>query len=54
MRGKLTIHTMTFYKNSKIPTTEKIGKEIVSIPIHPNLEKTDVNKIVKYVNRFGE
>lgn len=34
------IHLMSLYVgNSKLPITEKIGKEIVSIPTHPNLKK---------------
>jgi len=49
------VHTMTKYKNSiKLPVTEKIGKEIVSIPIHPNLDEADIRKIIKYVNKFAE
>ena len=46
---------MTKYKNSiKLPVTEKVGKEIVSIPIHPNLKRDDIKKIIKYVNKFAE
>ena len=33
------IHTMKMYQNRTIlPNTEKIGKQIVTIPIHPNLK----------------
>jgi dTDP-4-amino-4,6-dideoxygalactose transaminase len=49
------VHTMTRYKNSiKLPVTERVGREIVSIPIHPNLSKDDVVKIIKYINKFAE
>jgi len=49
------IHTMTRYKNSKkLSVTERVGKEIVSIPIHPNLSEQNTRKIVKYVNKFTE
>ena len=49
------VHTMTKYKNSiKLPVTEKVGKEIVSIPIHPNLDEVDIRKIIKYINKFAE
>jgi len=45
---------MTFYKNKiKLPITDTIGKEIVSIPIHPNLTEEDVDFIIKQVNNFS-
>jgi dTDP-4-amino-4,6-dideoxygalactose transaminase len=47
------IHQMSFYKNkSSLPLTEKIGKEIVSIPIHPNLSDDDVEFIIKSINNI--
>jgi len=47
------IHKMTFYKNkTKLPITEKVGNEIVSIPIHPNLNDDDVDYIIKKINNF--
>jgi len=47
------IHTMSLYKHKmKLPITEKAGKEIVSIPVHPNLIEDGVEKIIKYVNEF--
>jgi perosamine synthetase len=48
------IHKMTFYRNSlKLPITEKVSKNIVSIPIYPNLNESDVTRIIKYVNKFA-
>jgi len=49
------IHQMTFYKKreTNLPITEKIGREIVSIPIHPNLSNSDVDYIIKKVNEFS-
>jgi len=48
------VHTMTFYKNKiKLPITEKIGKEVVSIPIHQNLKEDEINRIIKVVNKFA-
>ena len=48
------IHQMTFYKNkTKLPLTEKIGKSIVSLPIHPNLTKNDLDKIIRITNKFA-
>jgi perosamine synthetase len=48
------VHQMSLYKNNKLklPITEKIGKEIVSIPIHPNLSNSEIEKIIKSVNKF--
>ena len=45
------IHTFTYYKSKiHLPITEKIGKEIVSLPTHPNLSDEDVKKIIQIVN----
>jgi len=44
---------MSYYKTkSKLPVTDRIGKEIVTIPIHPNLNNDDVDYIVKSINKF--
>jgi dTDP-4-amino-4,6-dideoxygalactose transaminase len=48
------IHTMKCYSQKKIlPVTDNISKDIVSIPIHPNLSESDIEKIIKSVNRFS-
>ena len=48
------IHQMSFYKKSiKLPITEKIAKQIVTIPIHPNLTENNIDKIIVNVNRFA-
>ena len=48
------IHQLSLYKKSvKLPLTEKIAKEIVTIPIHPNLTGSQIDYIVKTVNRFS-
>jgi len=45
------IHKMKMYQTSnKLPITEKAGKEIVTIPIHPNLSESQVEKIIDSVN----
>lgn len=45
------IHTFSFYKSKLgLPITEKVGREIVSLPTHPNLTENDVEKIIKAVN----
>ena len=48
------IHLMSMYKrNLSLPITEKVGKQIVTIPIHPNLKDFEIRKIIKYVNKFS-
>tara|TARA_B110000438_G_scaffold111952_1_gene109859 strand:- start:1785 stop:2867 length:1083 start_codon:yes stop_codon:yes gene_type:complete len=48
------IHTFSMYKQkNQLPVTEKVAKEIVSIPIHPNLSIDEINKIIFYVNKFS-
>ena len=50
----LPIHQMRFYKGkTKLPITEEAGKNIVSLPIHPNLTENDVNRIIMLTNRFN-
>jgi len=47
------IHTFSFYKSKiRLPISEKVGKEIVTLPTHPNLTENDVEKIIKTVNKF--
>ena len=47
-------HQMSLYRNQiKLPVTEEIGKKIVSLPIHPNLTNSDVDKIIKSVNKYA-
>ena len=48
------IHQMSLYKKSiKLPITEKIAKEIVTVPIHPNLTQSQIDYIVKIINKFS-
>jgi perosamine synthetase len=45
------IHTFSFYKSKiKLPITEDVGKEIVTLPTHPNITEEDIEKIIKIVN----
>ena len=47
-------HQMSLYRNqAKLPVTEEIGRKIVSLPIHPNLTNSDVDKIIKSVNDYA-
>ena len=45
---------MKMYKKSiSLPVTENVGKQIVTIPIHPNLMNSEIDKIVNSVNKFA-
>jgi dTDP-4-amino-4,6-dideoxygalactose transaminase len=45
------IHMMSYYQNKvKLPISEKIQKEIVSLPIHPNLKDEQVERVIQKVN----
>ena len=45
------IHTFSYYRTkTKLPITERVGKEIVSLPTHPNLTEENIEKIIKTVN----
>ena len=47
------IHNFSLYKSKiKLPITEKVGKEIVTLPTHPNITEKDLEKIIKTVNQF--
>ena len=47
------IHKFSLYKSKiKLPITEKIAREIVTLPTHPNLTQKDLEKIIKTVNQF--
>lgn len=49
----LPIHKMSFYKSKqKLGISDNIGKEIVSIPMHVNLSNAEVDKIIRFVNKF--
>ncbi len=49
------IHTFSLYKSKiKLPITEKVGKEIISLPTHPNLSNKDIQKIIKLINKFAD
>jgi len=48
------IHLMKMYNDStSLPITERVGKQIVTIPIHPNLKNSEIEKIINSVNKFA-
>lgn len=40
------------YREEKLPVTEKIHAEVVSIPLHPGLTEVEINTIVEVLNRY--
>lgn len=50
----LPIHKMKYYNSKvKLPWTSKTTKEIVSLPCHPNLSESQIEKIINLTNRFS-
>ena len=48
------VHLMSYYTTKlKLPETELVGNQIVSIPIHPNLSDSDLDRIIKNINKFS-
>jgi len=48
------IHQMTYYRSkTRLPKTESVGKQIVSIPTHPNLSDSDVDRIIRAINKHS-
>ena len=49
------LHLMSYYRNShRLKKSEKVWKEIVSLPMHANLTNSDVDKVIKCVNFFSK
>ncbi len=42
------------YKKGNFPEAEKVSKEVISLPIYPELKKSEVKKIVKIIKDFYE
>ena len=48
-------HIMSYYKSkTKLPISEKISNEVVTLPLHPNLTDDNLDFIIKTVNSFLE
>lgn len=47
------VHETRLYRNkTKLPITEKIAKEIVSLPMHANLKNSEIDHVISSVNRI--
>jgi len=45
------LHKMSLFNTGQsLPVTERVAKEIVSIPMHPGLKTTDVDKIISTIS----
>ena len=47
-------HFDMYKTRTNLPNTELISSEIVSLPTHPNLSSTDLDKIIKYTNEYSK
>jgi perosamine synthetase len=45
-------HYKIFGKQPKLPTTEKVFKEIITLPLHINLSQKDIKHICQEINNF--
>ena len=49
------IHTFSLYQDHiRLPCTEIVGKQIVTIPIHPNITEDQIDKIISLTNKFAK
>ena len=49
------IHKMSMYSdNVKLPITEQISQQIVTLPTHPNLTEENINKSSEYLFKIRE
>ena len=53
----LPIHLQPFFKKlgfktNQFPNSEKYGREALSIPIYPNLNTKDQNKVIKEIKKL--
>jgi len=44
------IDQFSLYKKANLPITDRIAKEIVSLPIHAGMSDEDVSTVIKYAN----
>jgi len=47
------IHKFKLYKKSlSLPITESVGKQIITLPMHPNLKENEIDRIISVINKF--
>ena len=48
------IHTFSLYKSKiRLKNTENVGKKVVTIPCHSNLNEAEIAKIIQLTNKFS-
>ena len=48
------IHTFSLYKSKiRLKNTENVGKNVVTIPCHSNLNESEIAKIIQLTNKFS-
>jgi len=54
----IPVHKQPFYRklgyNDKLPVTERVSTEVVSIPVHPSITRKDLDYIVSAINNINE
>ena len=45
-------HLLKFYSNYPLPKTELIYPTLLTLPLHPDLKKADINYICKVIKSF--
>ena len=51
----IPLHKQQIFKNDiKLYNTEKLSKRIISLPIHPYLEKDNIIRICKEINSIND
>lgn len=49
------VHLMTYYKKKiSLPNTEKVGKDVITLPMHPNLTDKEIDFVIKKANSLIE
>lgn len=48
------VHKMTMYRNAvRLPVTDQVSQQIVTLPTHPNLTEENIDKIIDCVNKYS-
>jgi perosamine synthetase len=42
------------YKKNDFPVSERLSKEVISLPVHPSVSEDDINQIVRIMEKFDD
>lgn len=48
-------HLLSFFKSNqtnKLPITDKVYKEIISLPIHPDINNSDIENVISTLEKL--